>query len=75
MVKRCFSVNNQDLWVFKRLYKYQSPINCPFDENFLSMEIVYSAEIKTDDQQFPNVYLGTSEIEVKTRYNNHLKLS
>ena len=75
MAKRCFSVNNQDLWIFKRLYNYQSPINCPFDENFLSMEIVYSAEIKTNDQQFSNVYLGTSETEVKTKYNNHLKLS
>ena len=39
------------------------------------MEIVYSAEIKTNDQQFSNVYLGTSETEVKTKYNNHLKLS
>ena len=59
----------------KRLYNSQNPIDYPLDGKFVSLIIVCSAEMKTNDQQSPKVYLGITEMEVKTSYNNDLKLS
>ena len=58
---------NQNLW------NCQNPDNCPLDNKCQTSKIVYSAEIKTEDQQLSKFYLGICKTEFKTRFNNHKK--
>ena len=57
----------------------QNLCNCQNHENYtldnkcLTSEIVYSAEIITDNKQLSKDYLGIRETELKTRFNNHQK--
>ena len=45
--------------------------NCSFDGEFLSPNIIYRADITTDnDHKF---YYGTSEASFKKRHNNHIR--
>lgn len=57
----------------KRLFNCQNPTDGPLDGKYMLPKIVYSSEVKTNEQHFPKVYLSTSETEIKISYNNHLK--
>ena len=45
--------------------------NCPLNSDCLTQCLVYKATSTTSNNSF--VYYGTSERELKTRYNNHTK--
>ena len=48
--------------------------NCPLDKKCLTDKIAYKAEVETNDgfnDLSKKVYFGITEIEFKSRYNNH----
>ena len=45
--------------------------SCPLDGNCLKQCVVYQATVTTEDEK--KIYIGQTEEEFKTRYNNHKK--
>ena len=52
-----------------RLCNCRSRNDCPLNSNCLKKCFVYKAEVTTD--QSLKIYFGASEVEFKSRYNNH----
>ena len=50
-----------------RMCNCRSKASCPMDGNYLQKYFVYQAQVHSTNSS----YLGTSEDEFKTRYNNH----
>ena len=57
----------------QNLCNCQNPDKCPLDNKYVTSKIVYSVEIKTDDQQLSKFHLGICEMKFKTRFNNQKK--
>ena len=49
----------------------RNKLNCPMNWKFLSKCIVYKAEVEANNNK--QTYYGASEVEFKSRYNNHTK--
>ena len=52
-----------------RMCNYRDKASCPMDGNSLQKRFLYQAQV--DSANSKKYYLGTSEDELKTRYNNH----
>jgi hypothetical protein len=49
----------------------RNPTNCPLDGKCLSSQIVYQATVIREDNNSQESYIGLTETQFKTRYNNH----
>ena len=55
----------------RNLCSRQNHDNYPLENKCVTFKIVYSTKIITDKKQPSKIYLGMSETEFKTRFNNH----
>jgi hypothetical protein len=49
----------------------RTPANCPLGGKCLSSNIVYQATVTREDNKSQETYIGLTETQFKTRYNNH----
>ena len=50
----------------------RNKVNCPLQNNCMLKNIVYRANVKTEDENNSSKsYIGVTENSFKTRYNNH----
>lgn len=68
--KKISSTNNDET---ARTCNCKNKNTCPLEGKCLSANIVYSAEVKSFDNQPSKTYIGISETEFKIRFGNHKK--